>query len=82
MVKKLKEIKKQWDDKLQEKYGGELEIDYINESYYAYAFHNEPKIVEGFQCDSWLEKIEEIDCIGNSKEIEQYCIQLGIHVCH
>lgn len=82
MLQKLREIKRRWEDELSAKYGGELEVDYINGTYFVCAFHPEPKAIESVQYDNWIEKVKEFECLGNSKEIESYCSQLGIQVCH
>ena len=74
---KVKEIKNRWENELSAIYGGELEIDYMDGTYYACAFHNEPK--NG--CDSWVEQIKEFDCLGKDKMIETECRKLGIPVC-
>lgn len=71
-----------WDRELSKKYGGELEIDYEDGKYYACAFHDEAKIIDGKEYDSWIEKIKEIDCLGSSFEIEDMCSQHSIPVCH
>ena len=53
------------------------DIDYIDDNYYACAFHNEPK--EGY--DSWVEPIKEFHCLGENESIEMECRKLGIAVC-
>lgn len=82
----LKEIKSRWEKEFSMKYGGELELDYLDGNYYVCAFHNEPKVIDTVQYDSWLEPIKEVECLGdrfgNSEEIEAACIQLGIPYCH
>ena len=78
MYEKLKAIKKEWEDTLFSVYGGELEINFIDGDYYACAFHNKPKD----NYDSWVEKIREIECLGNDESIEQECIKLDIPFCH
>ena len=77
MFEKLKEIKNRWENELYAIYGGELEVDYMDGTYYACAFHNEPK--NG--CDSWVERIKEFDCLGEDKMIETECRKSGIPVC-
>ena len=78
----IKNIIQKWNTELSKKYGGELEIDYENGKYYACAFHNESKIVDGREYDSWVEKIKEFDCLGSSLKIEPICNQLNVPVCH
>ena len=77
MFVKLKEIKNRWENELSAIYGGELEVDYMDGTYYACAFHDEPK--NG--CDSWVEQIKEFDCLGKDEMIEAECRKLGISVC-
>ena len=77
MFGKLKEIKNRWENELSVIYGGELEVDYMDGTYYACAFHNEPK--NGY--DSWVEQIKEFDCLGKDKMIETEYRKLGITVC-
>ena len=77
MLEKLKEIKEKWENELLNIYGGELEINFLDGNYYACVFHNEPK----GECDSWLERIREFDCLGNNVIIEEECHKLGIPVC-
>lgn len=77
IFKTLTDFKNKWENELSAIYGGELEIDYLDGQYYACAFHNEPK--DG--CDSWLERINEFDCLGNNVTAEYACRKLGIPVC-
>lgn len=77
MLEQLKEIKTKWESELSAIYGGELEIDYLEGRYYACAFHDEPK----GDCDSWIERIEELDFLGEDVSIEKECSKLGIPIC-
>ena len=77
MFGKLKEIKNRWENELSTIYGGELEVDYMDGTYYACAFHNESK----GEYDSSVEQIKEFDCLGEDKTIEVECRKLGIPVC-
>lgn len=77
MKKILKEIKEKWEKDLSVIYGGELEVDYLDDGYYACSFHNEPK--NGY--DSWVEQLKEFNCIGNDESVETECHKLGIQVC-
>lgn len=77
MLEKLKEIKTRWENELSIIYGGELEVDYLEGNYHVCVFHDEPK--NG--CDSWIEEIKEVACLGNDESIETECRKLGIPVC-
>lgn len=80
MLEKLKEIKDKWNKELKWKYKGDLEIIYIEDQYYAYVYHNDELEIDGVNYDGWLDRIEEFEGLGDSKEIEELCKQLDIHV--
>ena len=82
ILEKLKEIKKKWDDELSMKYGGELEINYVDGNYFAYAFHNTPKVINDIEYDSWIERIKEFEALGKMSGLEEICNELGIAICH
>lgn len=67
---KIRAVKKKWDEGLNEKYGGELEINLLDGEYCACAFHDEPKEVDGLWYDNWIEKLAECEPIGTIKDME------------
>ena len=78
MLEKLKEIKDRWNKELRWKYKGDLEIIYMEDQYYACCYHDDAEI-DGMIYD-WVENIIEFEGLGDSKEIEDLCKQLDIHV--
>lgn len=78
----IRNIVELWKTQLASVYGGELEVDYRECAYYACAFHNDPKKINGVLYDNWVEPLKEIECLGTDSAIEHICSELGIPVCH